>query len=322
MDLRAGRQLQSRPQPRCIPAYAICIRAMLPARICDAAAEGDHEVVAAWLDENPESVNEVSNHGESLLLICLENGDIQDAHLESVRHLLSRGADPNQTCYILDIDTRGCMTPLFSICSSDCPHAPEIVACLLGAGADPNLRIADHLDQNGEPSSTFEEDSTPIIGAVRFFLGTSDRTEGSWHLPVVARLLRAGASLDNPDGQSADEWLADEERRWPDWAAGCRYFQAAKALIHGVRAAGSWKKYCRARAPHREILALRSLAMRGYITPYQRRRTRGAEHKIAIAFVARLGDNGIVWNILSFWRDADDVEAITLENGDVVRVYE
>jgi len=187
---------------------------------------------------------------------------------------------------------------------------------LLSAGADPNLRIADHLDQNGEPSSTSEADSTPIIGAIRVFLGS----DGSWHLPVVARLLRAGASLDNSEGQSADEWLADEERRWPDLVDG--HFKAAKALIHGVRAAGSWKKYCRARCPHREILALRGLAMRGYIAPYQRRRTRGAEYKIAIAFVARLGDNGIVWNILSFWRDADDVEAFTLGNGDVVRVYD
>ena len=100
------------------------------------------------------------------------------------------------------------------------------------------------------------------------------------------------------------------------------YFQAAKTLIHGVRAAGSWKKYCRARAPHREILALRSLAMRGYITQYQKRRTRATDWKAAVAFVSCLGDNGVVWNILSFWRDPDDVEEITLENGVVVRVYE
>ncbi len=99
------------------------------------------------------------------------------------------------------------------------------------------------------------------------------------------------------------------------------HFKAAKALIHGVGAAGSWKKYCRARAPHREILALRSLAMRGSIIPYQKRRTRATEWKAAVAFVARLGDNGVVWNILSFWRDPDDVEEITLGDGDVVRVY-
>ena len=44
--------------------------------------------------------------------------------------------------------------------------------------------------------------------------------------------------------------------------------------------------------------------MRGYITPYQKRRTRAADWKAIVAFVARLGDNGIVWNILSFWNVA------------------
>ena len=66
--------------------------------------------------------------------------------------------------------------------------------------------------------------------------------------------------------------------------------------------------------------------MRGYIAPYQRRRTRGAEYKIAIAFVARLGDNGIDWNILSFWRDPDDVEEFVVQDFQggrrVVRVYD
>ena len=290
---------------------------MIPREIAVAAAQGNKDAVVAWLDTHPERVNDLGDDGMSLLLCCLEHDwRLQAAHLELIRHLLSRGADPNHTCFInqRNDETQGCMTPLFSICVSDSPHAPGIVACLLGAGADPNLRIADHLDQNGEPSSTSEADSTPIIGAIRVFLGS----DGSWHLPVVARLLRAGASLDNSEGKSADEWLADEERLWPDLVDG--HFKAAKALIHGVRAAGSWKKYCRARCPHREILALRGLAMRGYITPYQKRRTRATDWKAIVAFVARLGDNGVVWNILSFWRDPDDVEAITLENGAVVRV--
>ena len=57
------------------------------------------------------------------------------------------------------------------------------------------------------------------------------------------------------------------------------------------------------RAPHREVLLLRGLAMRGHLVP--RRRTRGAaEWTAAAAFLARLGDNGVVWNVLSFWRDA------------------
>ena len=55
------------------------------------------------------------------------------------------------------------------------------------------------------------------------------------------------------------------------------------------------------REPHREVLVLRGLAMRGHLVP--RRRTRGAAGwKAAVAFLARHGDNGVVWNVLSFWR--------------------
>ena len=58
------------------------------------------------------------------------------------------------------------------------------------------------------------------------------------------------------------------------------------------------------RMAHKEVLLLRGLAMKGYIAP--RRRTRGtAEWKAAVAFLARLGDNGVVWNILSFWQEAE-----------------
>jgi len=57
------------------------------------------------------------------------------------------------------------------------------------------------------------------------------------------------------------------------------------------------------REPHREVLALRGLAMRGYLAPRGTRRTRGAQKwKAAVAFLARHGDNGVVWNVLSFWR--------------------
>ena len=66
-----------------------------------------------------------------------------------------------------------------------------------------------------------------------------------------------------------------------------------KALIHGVRAAGSWKAFCR--QDHKEILRLRSLVARG------RARERLAATP-AIKFILRRADNGIVWTILSFWR--------------------
>ena len=76
---------------------------------------------------------------------------------------------------------------------------------------------------------------------------------------------------------------------------------ATKALIAGVRKHGTYKKYMR--SPHREVLACRSLAMRGYLAPNGTRRPRGAHKwKAAITFLAKQGDNGIVWNILSYWR--------------------
>ena len=53
--------------------------------------------------------------------------------------------------------------------------------------------------------------------------------------------------------------------------------------LTGVRRAGSFKRYVR--EPHRDVLALRGLAMRGFITPTTRR-TRGTEWKAAVAFLA------------------------------------
>ena len=64
---------------------------------------------------------------------------------------------------------------------------------------------------------------------------------------------------------------------------------------------GSFKKYMR--APHREVLACRGLVMRGYLAPNGTRRPRGPHKwKAAVTFLAKQGDNGILWNILSYWR--------------------
>ena len=65
---------------------------------------------------------------------------------------------------------------------------------------------------------------------------------------------------------------------------------ALKALIAGVRKHGTYKKYMR--APHRDVLAVRGLAQRGKLR---------TDHP-ALAFLAKQGDNGVVWHILSYWR--------------------
>ena len=63
-----------------------------------------------------------------------------------------------------------------------------------------------------------------------------------------------------------------------------------KALIAGVRAAGSWKAFDR--VPRKAVIRLRSLYTRG----------RATTADPIMKFICELGDNGVVWNVLSFWR--------------------
>ena len=67
-------------------------------------------------------------------------------------------------------------------------------------------------------------------------------------------------------------------------------WRAIKRLVAGVRKYGTYKRYMR--APHRDVLAVRGLAQRGKL------RTDDS----VLNFLARLGDNGVVWHVLSFWR--------------------
>ena len=67
----------------------------------------------------------------------------------------------------------------------------------------------------------------------------------------------------------------------------------AKAIVAGVRKYGTYKKYMR--APHREFLALRGLAQRGKLS---------TEHR-ALNFLAKLGERGVVWHILTYWRPTE-----------------
>ena len=102
-------------------------------------------------------------------------------------------------------------------------------------------------------------------------------------------LLRAGASLDDEaaeNGYKAAEDIVKNYYGNSDNEATV----AIKALIAGVRKYGTYKRYmC---APHRDVLACRGLAQRGKLS---------TEHR-ALNFIARQGDNGIVWTVLSYWR--------------------
>ena len=81
---------------------------------------------------------------------------------------------------------------------------------------------------------------------------------------------------------------------------------AIRTLVTSVRTAGSWKAHCR--LAHKQILRLRSLVARGRVklpSRTRRRSPRGRDvrQERALEFVVRLGDNGVVWNILSYWRE-------------------
>ena len=71
------------------------------------------------------------------------------------------------------------------------------------------------------------------------------------------------------------------------------HWAAIKARVHGVRKYGSYKRY--ARSFHRDVLVCRGLAQRGRLSTGDP----------VLNFLARLGDNGVVWHILGYWRATD-----------------
>ena len=115
---------------------------------------------------------------------------------------------------------------------------------------------------------------------------------------IVAALLRAGALLNeaglpftsvNREYSTAEDFIQSRERLDSELKYN-EHWIAIKALVAGVRKHGTYKRYMR--APHREVLAVRGLAQRGKLR---------TDHP-ALAFLAKQGDNGVVWHILSYWR--------------------
>jgi hypothetical protein len=119
---------------------------------------------------------------------------------------------------------------------------------------------------------------------------------------VVKTLLRAGASLD-----SATRSFEERLNHILEVPQGAGHIVAIRNLVASVRAAGSWKAHCK--LAHKEVLRLRSLVARGRVklpSRTRRRSPRGRDARLerALEFILRQGDNGIVWNILSYWREA------------------
>ena len=109
---------------------------------------------------------------------------------------------------------------------------------------------------------------------------------------MVRELLRAGASLDACDGDRTAEDILERRELLESSVglAGDEHWKEIKAMVAGVRQHGSYKRY--ARSFHRDVLTVRGLAQRGKLST----------NDPVLNFLARLGDNGVVWKILEYWR--------------------
>ena len=94
---------------------------------------------------------------------------------------------------------------------------------------------------------------------------------------IVTELLRAGASVDGCADETVDEIIQRVESTDSALAVN-EHWRATKRLVY--------------RAPHRDVLAVRGLAQRGKLST----------DDPVLNFLARLGDNGVVWHVLEYWR--------------------
>ena len=170
-------------------------------------------------------------------------------------------------------------------------HFLDMAALLVGAGASVNTH-----DEPNEYSGGY---STPL-GCALSCLDFSDTPHG---IEIVALLLRAGASLDHCEARrwteetvfSPAETIVSRREISHFDIPGIPSFppkepwHECKALIAGLRAAGSWKAF--ERAPRKTLIVLRCLHSKG----------RATTADPIMKFLCELGDNGVVWNVLSYW---------------------
>ena len=232
--------LDAMPQPPTDVVKAACSADPTPQEI---------ELVKTWLAAAT-NVRHLSD-----VLRCL-SCTISTAKVDLARLAIARGADPNIRCDNGD-------TTLYYAVTCNTIATPAFVALLLGAGADVNQR-------NGEGT-------LPLGTAITKLMWGVDDERRRAALQVVTMLLHAGSGVDvqctvswaGKTAESAEEYIAYWERHSDPPFQGCSIrdepFRVLKALIRGVRAAGSWRTY--ERRFHRGALPrFRSLVVRGRAT--------------------------------------------------------
>ena len=272
---------------------------IIPNEIMFAARDGDTQTVVRFLDAGGD-VNAVDAHGLTLLR------SVAYSQVDVCRVLVARGADPNRfsqnmlppLCQAI-IFADGGLSDLRQGGGAAWSASPssELFHILVESGADLNARDSIRW---GEDQS--HEGHGSLLARILIDFGIRNVWDYSLSPEIVTALLRAGASVDSifeDQGETySASWCLNLALAYEPELAQDEHYMKTRELIVGVQEDGSFKRFVR--RPHRSILRLRSLVSRGRAAP-KKWSPRGLDRR-AIEFLVKLGDNGILWNILSFWR--------------------
>ena len=271
----------------------------------------DRQALKAWLNADSD-VNSRGVDGQTLLGTCVLAAAASHSkyearnHLEAARMLVACGAradalvkhGPNAPP-LTRHGARLLQSPLvMPITSLNVAGTDEMYAwydLLIGAGADPNSTSEVLVDGFRCRMS--------MLSRVCFFFPATALNTTEKRLALIKLLLRAGAATSpcaTAGAGAGQRWVPTYDAIWALDDAVARapnladdeHCVAAKRLVEGVLAAGSYKKYLR--LPLQELLNLLSLAQRGKLA------TTDPVMKALVGV-----DNHVVWNILSFWKETN-----------------
>ena len=257
----------------------------VPEAVAEAAKSGDFSAVRAWLntvtdDVNRYVINDPSLPGQEdypLLIWTVARGITTPEKVELARELVARGAEVDKSDHVD-------RTALHWASRGVGDASPALVSLLLSAGADVHARTK----HTRTIPIAYTVDTWSLKAQMRHLSRLSTETL----LVIFERLLRAGSELDNISedffNNSLGSLCASSESAFEALSTDAS-FQEIKSIAEGVLAAGSYRAYLHEQ--RKQVLVLRSLANRG----------RAVTADPVMNFLVRLGDNGVLWNVLSHW---------------------